>query len=144
MNHESTFDIKTPNDFFTIVVLPQYEDFISKNSSQRHALLATLVTYHMYEWVNGIKFTIQHFQSEYANYTELSDTFEVARKIANGTKHFAPTTQTRTQVGFSSSFSDAFTRPLMIKFPDGSEKSADIFLREMINFWKEQSNNGRF
>ena len=144
MNHESTFDIKTPNDFFKIVVLPQYEDFISKNSSQRHALLAILVTYHMYEWVNGTKFTVTSFKSKYSNYTGLSDTFEIARKIANGTKHFLPTTQTKTQVGFSSSFSNAFARPLIIKFPNGSEKPVDMFLEDMINFWKKESHEGKF
>ncbi len=59
MNHESTFDVKTPDDFFKIVILPQYEDFISKNSSQRHALLVILVTYHMYERVNGKNLQLQ-------------------------------------------------------------------------------------
>ena len=98
----------------------------------------------MYEWVHRKKFTVRHFKSKYPQAASLSDVFELARKITNGTKHFKPKAKTRTQKGFPSDFSDDFRRPLMVEFPDGSEKSADRFLREMVDFWRVQQKSGAF
>ena len=50
---------------FRIIVIPQYEDFVSNNSSSRYALLTTIVAYHMYEWAHRKKFTVGHFKSTY-------------------------------------------------------------------------------
>ena len=47
MTHTSSFDIKTADDFFRTVVIPQYEDFVDDELSVRHALLTTIVAYHM-------------------------------------------------------------------------------------------------
>ena len=134
----------TAGDFFRALVIPQYEDFVANNSSSRHALLTTILAYHMYEWVHRDKFTVSHFKSTYPQAPSLADVFELARKITNGTKHFKPKAKTRTQKGFSSGFSDEFARPLVVEFPDGIEKSADNFLCEMVDFWGVQQKNGAF
>lgn len=151
MCHQSSFDITTAEKFFDYIVKPQYEDFVEKNSSQRHALLTTIVAYHMYEWVHNTKFRKPDFENIYKDHPksqELAKTFELARLLTNGTKHFGSPVETRTQTGFSSAFSDAFTRPLIVKYPnniiedsDSAEESADIFLRKMIDFWEEQKND---
>ena len=65
--------------------------------------------------------------------------FELIRKIANGMKHYRSKAKTRTQKRFSSGFSGGFARPLMVKFLDGNEKSADRFLCEIIDFWRESN-----
>jgi hypothetical protein len=149
--HSSSFNIATAADFFRMVVIPQHEDFVANNASSRHALLAIIVAYHMYDWVHGTRFTVSDFKSTYPQDQPLADVFELARNITNGTKHFEPKAKTRTQkaktrtqTGFSSAFSEAFARPLMVEFPDGSEKSADSFLREMVDFWRVQERNGAF
>lgn len=144
MTHTSSFDITTARDFFRMVVIPQHEDFLAENSSSRHALLTTIVVYHMYEWVNGRKFTVKHFQSTYPQDLALADVFELAKNITNGTKHFKSIAKTRKQGGFSAGFSDGFARPLIVEFPDGREKSADMFLREMVDFWTRQGKTGAF
>lgn len=117
------------------MILPQYEDFIGHNASTRYALLAFIVVYHMYEWVNPRKkFTKEGFQS---------------RGIVNGTKHFKPTggqhsPKRHMQTGFPSAFSDEFARPLNIEAPDGKSESVDILLRKMVDFWKRQEQLGSF
>jgi hypothetical protein len=138
MKHTSSFDIMTADDFFRRVLIPQYEDFTAKNSSSRHALLTTIVAYHMYEWVNGKKFTIEDFESKYPQNSALSRVFELAKNITNGTKHYRNKAKTRSQTGFSSDFDNSFARPLMVEFPDGHEKSVDKFLGEMVDFWRKQ------
>ena len=144
MKHTPLFGITTAADFFRELVIPQYEDFVANNSSCRHALLTTILAYHMYEWVHRRKFTADHFKSTYPQAASLADVFELARKITNGTKHFKPEPKTRTQKGFHSGFSDDFARPLMIEFTDGSEESADKFLCKMVEFWRVQQETGGF
>ena len=145
MTHFSSFDIKTAGDFFREIVIPQYNDFLSNNASSRHALLATIVSYHLYEWVHQTKFTVKHFNSAYPSQTPMADAFEIARNITNGTKHYKnKSVETRTQAGFNSAFSAEFARPLIIVGPDGCEKFADIFLRELVDFWVAQKKAGTF
>ena len=85
----------------------------------------------MFEWAYGHKF-------DKANSTlpsNINDLFVIARRITNGTKHFKPKIGTKRQAGFSSAFSDGFSRPLII-VDDKSEISADQLLHEMIEHWK--------
>ena len=70
--------------------------------------------------------------------------FELARNIANGTKHFLPKSKTQIQVGFSSDFSDEFERALNVEFDDGRKESVDIFLRQMVGLWVQQEKVGAF
>ena len=145
MVHTSSFEIKNAETFFNEMVLPQYEKFLRNNSSSRYALLTTIMAYHLYEWVHKKKFTLDEFKVAYPAHTRLIQDFEVARNITNGTKHFSnKSVTTRTQTGFSSAFNDGFARPLIIQHPDGTEISADQFLRKLIEFWKEQKANGAF
>ena len=144
MAHASSFGITTAREFFQEIVIPHYGDFKSDNASPRHALSTTIFAYHMYEWVNTSKFTIADFTSKYPNDSELATVFDLARNITNGTKHFIPKAETRTQSGFSSAFSSGFARPLIVKFPNGSETSADEFLEKMIAFWQRQADSGAF
>lgn len=142
MTHTSSFDITNADDFFHKIVIPQYKDFMANNSSSRHALLSTIVAYHLYEWVHSKKFTIEHFKSNYPRNESLANVFELARNITNGTKHFKSKAKTRTQKGFSSAFSNGFARPLVVEFPDGYEKSADKFLGELVAFWRDKFPQG--
>lgn len=135
MSYSPEFGIDNANDFFKVVVLPQHNDFLKNNASRRHALLAIMVAYHMFEWVHGKKFKVDLFESKYPNDIALTKTFELARHITNGTKHYLQKTKTRTQAGFSSEFTNEFARPLVIRHPDGQEQSVDDLLQQMVDFW---------
>jgi hypothetical protein len=50
MIHKLSFDIQTPDDFFTKVVLKQYKKFVKDNASTRKALIVVIVAYHMFDW----------------------------------------------------------------------------------------------
>ena len=144
MVHTSSFDIINADAYFNEMVLPQYEEFINNNSSSRHALLSTIIVYHMYEWVHNRKFEQNDFRANYPVHQSLAIEFDVARKITNGTKHFKNKVQTTTQKGHSTAFDNGFSRPLIITYPNGMDESADIFLRKLVDFWKEQKRNGAF
>lgn len=98
----------------------------------------------MYEWVHGKPFKAKDFRTQYPNEHGLADTFDLARHITNGTKHFKPKAKTHTQGGFSSDFSDDFARPLNVEYGDGSQESADVFLRKVVDFWERQGTAGAF
>jgi hypothetical protein len=125
--------------------MPTYQEFVEHNSSVRHALLSILTAYHMGEWVYQEAWgkTESKWKTA-AQRAGVTADFEMARKVTNGTKHFKPKIVTRTQTGFSSGFSDAFARPLLIETPDGGEESADNLLRRLIEFWKDQKTNHIF
>ena len=143
--HKSSFNIRTARDFLDKMIIPQYEDFRKKNSSSRHALLTIILVYHMYEWVHpNIPFSEGHFKSTYENEDGVAEMFELARNIANGTKHFSQKTKTQVQTGFSSGFSDGFARPLNVEFDDGRKQSVDVFLRQLVEFWVQQEKDGAF
>ena len=146
MAHSSSFGVANANDFFHQIVRPQHIDFLANNASPRHALLAIIVAYHMFDWVHGRKFTVRRFKQEYPSNKALSDVFDLARKISNDAKHFLGKVQTPTQQpgGFSSVFSYAFARSLIVRSPDDTEQSADVILRQMVDFWTEQENAGAF
>ncbi|PLY01958.1 MAG: hypothetical protein C0623_04735 [Desulfuromonas sp.] len=125
------------------MVLPQYQEFLENNASSRHALLTTILAYHLYEWVHGGKkfsrCSEDEFRSLYPSDIEICSIMKVAGHLTNGTKHFGnKDTKTRTQTGFISAFSDAFARPLNIILSDGNEVSADVFLGKLIEFWKRK------
>ena len=144
MTHESSFNIRNPHDFLCEMIIPEHEEFKANNSSARHALLAIVLVHHMYEWVHGTKFCVDHFASAYANEDGMAERFDLARNIANGTKHCQPRASTQVQSGFSPAFSDAFAKPLTVEFPNGRRQSVDSFLREMVEFWKRQERHGAF
>lgn len=140
--HKVSFTIKDAEGFFQEMVEPQYEAFLEKNSSVRNALLAIMVAYHMFEWAYGVSFTEKH-PEEFgeSGEPEVIGCLELARRITNGTKHFKNTgVGTRVQSGFSSAFSDAFARPLMVESDEmpGGEISVDSLLDCLVGFWKKQ------
>ncbi len=98
----------------------------------------------MFEWVHPGKTFKDHFESMYPSNKAHAKVFELARNITNGTKHFLPEAQTRTQPGFSSGFSDGFAHPLIVEFPDGTEQSANVILRQMVDFWTQREKAGDF
>ena len=144
MSHQASFGIHNARDFLHELVVPQHDAFVADNSSSRHALLTVIVAYHMYEWVHGKKFTRGRFRTQYPNEQGLAATFDLARHITNGTKHFKPRARTSTQVGFSSDFSEEFARPLNVEYDDGTPESADVFLGKMVDFWTGQGAFGAF
>lgn len=96
----------------------------------------------MYEWVYRRKFCCQHFDATYPNDRGLAEKFDLARRVTNGTKHFASTVKTQTQSGYSSAFSDAFARPLNVTLDDGNMLSVDILLQDIVGFWKRLDERG--
>jgi hypothetical protein len=107
-------DINNASVFLEKMLLPQYEKFIQNNSSSRHALLTTILAYHMFEWVHGKKFgrfCEEEFQSSYPAQVEMYSTLEIAGHLTNGTKYFGnKISKMKGQTGFGSAFSDAFAR----------------------------------
>ena len=140
------FNIRTPQSFLRELVIPQYQDFVEKNASARHALLTIILVYHMYEWVHGKgnPFSVEHFKSAYPREHDIAEFFELARIITNDTKHFLCKSKTMVQTGFSQAFSDAFARPLNVVFPSGKEEPVDKFLERLVGFWKRQEHLGAF
>jgi hypothetical protein len=146
MMHSVSFAIQTAADYLREVVLPDYNDFLNDNSSSRNALQAIIMTHHMYAWANdGKDFRIKLFTARYPAEADLAIEFDLARHIANGTKHFSskPVT-TSAGLGFSSEFSEEFARPLNITKADGSAISADQLLQNMVSFWERQKAAGAF
>lgn len=147
MSHESSFDIKSARCFLNMMIIPQFEEFRSKNSSSRHAVITMILLFHMFEWANPEKQIknegfLDRFRRVYPNDQELADKFDMARKIANGTKHRNNKIVTCSQAGFSSGFSDAFARPLVVIDEFGNKHSVDKLLREMVGFWQRQEELG--
>lgn len=149
----ATFDITTPRDFLHKMVIPQHQEFKENNRSSRHALLAIICAYHMYEWVHKKKFTREHFKSVYSSEADrdcMAELFDLARTIVNGTKHFITAKQdikTKVQGGFPSDFSGE-VRPLNVrvsgrKNPDDWQP-IDNILDRMAEFWKRQESVGAF
>ena len=147
MAYEGSFQVTNAAGFMDTVLLPQYHDFVADIGSTRHALLTALTAVHLYEWVHpNQKFDIDHFKATYPGFVARAEFFEIARKLANGTKHFegGQRAKTRRQGGFSSAFSDAFARALMIEKDDGTEVSAFELLKEIVVFWEERRAAGDF
>ncbi len=140
MTRRSSFDVRTPDDFFSKVVVPQYDEFIADNASSRKALVAIIVAYHMFEWVAGRKFAYPERNLSPA----INNAFELARKLTNGVKHFGHTIETKTQSAFSSGFDESFARPLIVVQDDRSELSVDQLLREIVNYWRGEKTTGKF
>ncbi|WP_063650531.1 hypothetical protein [Aliivibrio fischeri] len=140
MTNSSIFNIDTASVYFNELVLPQYDDFLKNNASSRYALPSIMSSHHLYEWVNGRKFTVNDFKLRYPDYSHLSEYFELARKLTNGTKHCANKVNTKVQTGFSSAFSLGFSKPLIVERDDGSYVSVDELLSSIIGFWKQQQN----
>ena len=132
------------SDMLHSLIIPQYEDFLCKNSSIRYAVLTVILAYHMYEWVHDKKFTKEHFANSYTDEDSMVELFEQARVISNDLKHCKFRTNIRTQVGFSSGFSDGFARPIMLKTPKGNEVSMDKLLRFLVEFWRRRERLGDF
>ncbi len=142
---DSSFDVRTPNDYFIKMLLPQYEDFIKNNSSSRHALLTIILAYHMYEWVHNTTFNENDFNEKYINCRDVATKFNTARLITNGTKHFSKKEiETKVQLGFSSDFSNDFAKPLIIHYENGREVSADDLIYSIVDFWQKEKDNGGF
>ena len=132
-------------DMLHSLIIPQYEDFLRKNSSIRYAVLTVLLAYHMYEWVHRVRrFTKEHFDDNYTGEDNMVELFEIAREISNDLKHCKFETNIRTQTGFSSGFSDGFARPIIVKTPQGQEISMDKLLRALVEFWKRREQLGDF
>ncbi len=150
MTHRSSFGVANAGDFFRQIVLPQYADFLADNSSPRHALLVIIVAYHMYEWVHRRNFEVSHFERMYPSNKALANVFELARNITNGTKHFRSKAETRAHGGFGPGFGrpgfgKGFARPrLIVTTSDGTEQSDVDFLRQIVDFWKQQESAGAF
>ncbi|MDD9991958.1 MAG: hypothetical protein OXP75_09150 [Rhodospirillales bacterium] len=144
MRHKSSFGIHDANDFLNNMVLPQYQEFLKKNSSSRAALLTFMLVYHMYEWVHCCAFSQEHFLETYPTDKHMCVFFETARRICNGTKHFAQRADTTVQSGFSSGFSDGFARPLNVTLAGNRQESADRLLHELVQFWERQKQVGAF
>lgn len=136
------FNVGSAPDFFIEVVSPLYSAFVTDNANVAKAVSAIVMSYHLFEWATDQKFEKNYFNNRYPEKPNLASDFETARLLTNGIKHDLDNIQTRKQLGFSSAFSSAFDRPLVIVRSDGSEISVDGLLRSMFEFWQEQHDKG--
>jgi hypothetical protein len=160
----STFGISNANDFFSQIVEPYHEAFLSDNASSAGALVAISMAYHLYEWANPTEeFSQAAFRRRYPARQDMVAYFESAKMLANGLKHFVPKDPakpsqaraiTKAGTGFSSGFSGAFARCLYVhvgagKMIDDPHRtadgwiSADDLLGKMIGFWRDEFAAGR-
>lgn len=154
----ASFEIKTPRQFYDVIVVPQYRLFKrsyakSPNPSavkSRHAVLSVICTYHFYDWVHcGEQFSVTHFDQHHRGKPVVRDMFELARRITNGSKHFETRhIGSRVEQGFSSGFSSAFAQvaypALLITKDDGTEVHVGELLKKLIDFWETEKANGSF
>ncbi|QYY34646.1 hypothetical protein [Ruficoccus sp. ZRK36] len=133
----SLLGIRNAIDFYDQLAFPAYQDFLSRNGCPRHALVAIILAYHMYEWAHQEAFDKGKFLERYPKHGCEAQCLEYARLLANGSKHFNPKVkvETRKQNGFSSAFSDAYQRPLIVIIDHGKEISFDTILSTVMGFW---------
>jgi hypothetical protein len=153
---QASFGVTTPTQFYDLVVRPQYRLFkrsypyaASPSAQQsRHAILSIICTYHMYDWFHGgDKFSRTHFDRHHRGQTAVRDMFEIARKVANGSKHFESRIASRVDASFSPAFSPAFAQEaypaLLIGKDDGTELHVRDLLASLIGFWESQRAAGK-
>jgi hypothetical protein len=114
----------------------------------RHAILSVICTYHLYDWFHGgEKFTLSHFDQHHPDQTAVRDMFEIARKVANGSKHFESKITSRVDQSFSPASSPAFAQEaypaLLIQKDDGTELHVHDLLVTLMEFWERQRANGK-
>jgi hypothetical protein len=152
----ASFDVTTPAHFYDLVVRPQYRLFcrsypraISPSAQKsRHAILSIICTYHLYDWFHqGEKFTQAHFDMHHPGQAAVREMFELARKVANGSKHFTSRIASRVDQSFSAEFSPEFAQEaypaLLIVNDDGTEVHVNDLLSVLIGFWKSQRQSGK-
>ncbi|GEO42152.1 hypothetical protein SAE02_63000 [Skermanella aerolata] len=161
MTFHGTFEIATPEEYFEKIVLRTYlETKEPQNKCSSAAfLIATTFAYHFIDWRYSSKKSekkddgigmIKRVLDGIATNEEI-DYFDVARQIANGTKHFkrsdgAPNddrAKTAVVNPFSDEFTDEFGPTLLIDITrsdgSGTEKvTARDFLEKLLIFWRGQ------
>jgi hypothetical protein len=153
---QASFGVTTPTQFYDVVVQPQYRLFkrsyphaVSPSAQKsRHAILSVICTYHLYDWFHGgEKFTLSHFDQHHPGQTAVRDMFEIARKVANGSKHFESRIASRVGQSFSPAFSQAFAQvaypALLIEKDDGTELHVHDLLAALMGFWEIQRATGK-
>jgi hypothetical protein len=153
---QASFGITTPAQFYDLVGKPQYRLFrrsyphAASPSAQksRHAIMSIICTYHLYDWFHGgEKFSLAHFDRHHPGQTAVRDMFEIARRVANGSKHFESRITSRVEQSFSSAFSPSFAQPaypaLLIEKDDGTELHVHDLLAALMGFWESQRTAGR-
>jgi hypothetical protein len=167
MTYHGTFDITTPEDYYREIVLPTYKDSFTNPNKCRSApsLMAITFAYHLLDWkfadviedgkrkkVKDGYAMIQHILGDKATSEEILY-FAVARKIANGTKHFGKPgddpnkDRARTELvnPWSKEFTTEFGPTPIISVPktDGTGDkivSARQFLDVLMGFWDRYMN----
>lgn len=131
------FPIENSSDFWNEVAAPAAHKFRAENSSLPLGLAATIFLFHLFEKHYGEKFLKGNSTnaSRFSSLTE--DNFELARKVANSSKHLKINIQTLRQGGFSSAFSDDFARPLNIIDGD-RRKSLDQLVSALYTHWENE------
>ena len=130
----------SPSDLLHQLIIPQYKDFLKKNSSVRYAVLTVILAYHMYEWVHHEKFTKEHFENHHKDEIDVDKMvgiFEQARVISNDLKHCKFNSNLKLDGGFSAldwSSGGDWARPINVKTPAGNI-SMDKLLRRLVYFW---------
>lgn len=153
---QASFDITTPTQFYDLVVIPQYQLFrrsyphaaLPSALKSRHAILSIICAFHLYDWFHhGRKFYEAHFDLHHPGQTAVRDMFELARRVANGSKHFESRIGSRVDQSFSPEFSREFAQKaypaLLIVKDDGAEVHAHDLLAVLMEFWKSQRASGK-
>jgi len=156
MTFHGTFEIVTPEVYFDKIVLRTYQETNEPRNKCSSAafLIATTFAYHFIDWrFSREKETARRddqvvLRGQGATDEEIAY-FNVARQIANGTKHFKrkqdrpndDRAKTAVVNPFDESFSYEFGPSLLIDVPqlDGSgiqEVTARDFLEKLLVFWR--------
>ena len=153
---QASFEVTTPAQFYDLVVRPQYRLFRRSyphaasplTQKSRHAILSIICTFHLYDWFHGgEKFSLTHFDRHHPGQTAVRDMFELARRTANGSKHFESSIGSRVDQSFSPEFSPEFAQKaypaLLIVKGDGTEVHVHDLLAALMGFWKSQRASGK-
>ena len=139
-----SFDIKTSEDFFKIL-LDDHNEFYANRTSSRHALHCAIIAWHMTEWVNK-EFEPQLSEDLFKKkMVQQCPSLEIMRNLANGTKHNKRSSESQTIKGtelhlgvFSKEFSRKFeTSHLKIELRDGRNIYFEDEIQKVISFWTE-------
>ena len=145
--HSASFGVTNAKQFLGKLHNEQ-KDFAATHLSERHALNAATIAYHLHEWVWGEcekrdelrnAWGVSSIEEFHRYITEQCPALEDARKITNGTKRFENRIVTgRHDGGFQRDLTkDAFEVSYLWVDRDGKQQRAEDFIDELVRFWDE-------
>lgn len=147
-----TFGIDSAVGYYDQVCRPSYEAFLREPANPMLSLIFSVVAYHLREWVwhdratlvlrdSGLDATSnENFNSSVNSKCPM---FPVIRDLANGLKHFKPSSLKSVKDSGVAKWGDlawgdfASNRAtLKVELDNGSSRSADSVFKEVAEFWR--------